>query len=115
MVISFIHKGNTLIAALSGEIDHHSAESIRIKIDNKLDELGEINLLFDFYDVNFMDSSGIGVVIGRYKKISEYGGHVGIINLKPEIKRIFELGGLFRIIREYKNSDDAIMSFKRGM
>lgn len=111
MVLNFINKGMLLIAVLSGEMDHHSAESIRIKIDNKLEELGDVNLLFDFSGVNFMDSSGIGVVIGRYKKISEYGGQVGIINLKPEIRRVFEIGGLFRIIKEYRNAEDALKSF----
>lgn len=111
MVLNFINKGKLLQAVLSGELDHHSAESVRVKLDNKLEELGEVNLLFDFSGVNFMDSSGIGVVIGRYKKISEYGGKVGIINLKPEIKRIFEMGGLFRIIKEYRSAEDALKSF----
>jgi stage II sporulation protein AA (anti-sigma F factor antagonist) len=111
MVLNFINKGKLLIAVLSGELDHHSAESVRLKLDNKLEELGEVNLVFDFSGVNFMDSSGLGAVIGRYKKISEYGGKVGIINLKPEIKRIFEMGGLFRIIKEYKSAEDALKNF----
>lgn len=111
MLINFVKNGKLLIAVLSGELDHHSAESVRVKIDNKLEELGEVNLLFDFSGVNFMDSSGIGVVIGRYKKISEYGGKVGIINLKPEIKRVFQVGGLFRIINEYSDAEDALKSF----
>lgn len=115
MIINFINKGKLLISVLSGELDHHSAESVRIKIDNKLDELGKVNLLFDFSGVNFMDSSGIGVVIGRYKKISEYGGKVGIINLKPEIKRIFEIGGLFRIVKEYKSAAEALVNIQGGM
>lgn len=108
MFLKFSKKDNTLIATLSGELDHHSAESVRVKIDSKIDEYGIKNLIFDFSEVNFMDSSGIGVVLGRYKKISEYGGKVGIINLKPQIKRIFELGGLFKVIKEYKNVEDAI-------
>ena len=111
MLINFVKNGKLLIAVLSGELDHHSAESVRVKIDNKLEELVEVNLLFDFSGVNFMDSSGIGVVIGRYKKISEYGGKVGIINLKPEIKRVFQVGGLFRIINEYSDAEDALKSF----
>lgn len=111
MVLNFINKGKLLITVMSGELDHHSAESVRIKIDNKLDELGKVNLLFDFSGVNFMDSSGIGIVIGRYRKISEYGGQIGIINLKPDIKRIFEMGGLFRIVKEYRNVEEALKCF----
>ncbi|MCX7883771.1 MAG: anti-sigma F factor antagonist [Caloramator sp.] len=111
MLLKFSKRDNTLIVFMAGELDHHSAENVRIKIDNKIDEFGIKNLIFDFSDVNFMDSSGIGVVIGRYKKIMEYGGKVGIVSLKPNIKRVFELGGLFKIIKEYKNIEEAIESF----
>ncbi|SKA79654.1 anti-anti-sigma regulatory factor, SpoIIAA [Caloramator quimbayensis] len=111
MLLKFSKRGNTLIVSMCGELDHHSAENVRAKIDNKIDEFGIKNLIFDFSDVNFMDSSGIGVVIGRYKKITEYGGRVGIVSLKPNIKRVFELGGLFKIIKEYKNIEEAIESF----
>lgn len=111
MLLKFSKRDNTLIVAMAGELDHHSSENVRAKIDNKIDEFGIKNLIFDFSDVNFMDSSGIGVVIGRYKKIMEYGGKVGIVSLKPNIKRVFELGGLFKIIKEYKNIEEAIASF----
>lgn len=107
MNLRFQHKGKTLIVGISGELDHHSSEAIRIKIDNKIDELGIMNLIIDFSEVNFMDSSGIGVVIGRYRRITECGGKLSIVNLKPQIRKVFELGGLFSIIKEYKNIDEA--------
>lgn len=107
MLLKFNAIGTTLVVGLSGELDHHSAESVRIKIDNKIEELGINNLVFDFGGVNFMDSSGIGVIIGRYRKVSEYGGKVGITNLRPQIKKVFELGGLFRIIKEYSDVEQA--------
>lgn len=110
MKLGFKKRGNALIVMVTGEIDHHSAESIRIKIDNKIEEDGALNLIIDFSEVNFMDSSGIGVIIGRYKKISEVNGKLIIVNPKPQIRRVFELGGLFNIIKEYKNIDEAIMS-----
>lgn len=110
MVIRFKERNGTLIVHMSGELDHHSAEESRIRIDNKIDELGVHSILFDFSGVNFMDSSGIGVVIGRYKKVSDFGGRTGIINMKPAIKRIFEMGGLFKIIKEYKSLEEALES-----
>jgi stage II sporulation protein AA (anti-sigma F factor antagonist) len=110
MLLRFEQKGNILIIVMNGELDHHSSENVRVKIDNKIDELGSKNLIFDFSGVNFMDSSGIGVILGRYKKVTEYGGKAAIINLKPNIKRVFELSGLFRIINEYKNVDAAVVN-----
>lgn len=111
MLLKFSQRSSTLIVNMAGELDHHSAENVRMKIDNKIDELGTMNLIFDFSGVNFMDSSGIGVVIGRYKKVMEYGGKVAIVNLKPQIKKVFELGGLFKIIKEYKDIEEAALSF----
>jgi stage II sporulation protein AA (anti-sigma F factor antagonist) len=110
MILKFEKKGNILLIIMNGELDHHSSENVRVKIDNKIDELGSKNLIFDFSGVNFMDSSGIGVIIGRYKKVSEFGGKAAIINLKPNIKRVFELSGLFKIINEYKNIDAAVVN-----
>lgn len=110
MVLKFNTIGRTLVVSMSGELDHHSAESVRIKIDNKIEEFGVNNLIFDFSGVNFMDSSGIGVIIGRYRKVSEYGGRVAITNLKPQIKKVFELGGLFKIIKEYNDINEAAAS-----
>lgn len=110
MNVRFQQRGNTLVVSIDGELDHHSSESIRIKIDNKIDELGIVNLVMDFSKVNFMDSSGIGVVIGRYRKVSEFGGKLLVIHLKGQIRKVFELGGLFNIIKEGKNIEDAVMS-----
>ncbi|MEG0006343.1 MAG: anti-sigma factor antagonist, partial [Clostridium sp.] len=70
MYINFDRHDSTLVTTLVGELDHHNAEIVRIKIDNKIEELGSQNIVFDFNGVNFMDSSGIGVVMGRFRKLS---------------------------------------------
>lgn len=111
MQLFFDRKDDVLIIKLMGELDHHSAEEVRIKIDNKIDETGLNKVVFDFSGVNFMDSSGIGVIIGRYKKVKELNGKVAIISLKPHVKKIFELGGLFKIIKEYDNLQKALLEF----
>lgn len=111
MLLRFSKSDNTLIIYMKGELDHHTSENVRIKIDNKIDETGVKNLVLEFSDVSFMDSSGIGVVIGRYRKVSEYGGKVAIVGLRPEIRRVFELSGMFKIIKEYKDLENAILSF----
>ncbi|TDT50802.1 anti-sigma F factor antagonist [Fonticella tunisiensis] len=110
MNLKFSQKKGALVVTMLGELDHHSAERVRIKIDNKIDELGVKNLILDFSGVNFMDSSGIGVVIGRFRKVSEWGGKVAIVNLASPVKKVFELGGLFKIIKEYRDIDEAVLN-----
>lgn len=108
MYISFEERGSTLIAFLSGELDHHSAVEVRAKIDDRLDRYNFKNLIMNFNKVSFMDSSGIGVVIGRYKRLERTGGAVAITNLNESVKRVFDLTGLFKIIKLYSSIDDAL-------
>ena len=67
-------------------------------------------IIFDFEYVNFMDSSGIGVIIGRYKKIASHGGRVSVINMNSRLKKLFNLSGMNKIISMYDNFEDAINS-----
>lgn len=108
MVLFYDMIGKTLVVHMKGELDHHSAEYVRIKVDEKLDEKGAKNIIFDFSEVNFMDSSGIGVVLGRYRKVHDAYGKAGVINLKSSIKKIFDMGGLFKVVTLYENLQDAV-------
>ena len=69
-----VEEKSKLTAYISGEIDHHSAKSIRKEIDINVEKLKPTDLYLDFSKVDFMDSSGIGLVMGRYKLQSERGG-----------------------------------------
>lgn len=69
MEIIYEMTGNTLTAQLMGELDHHAAAKVRSEIDDTMDSYGAKNLIFDFSKVTFMDSAGIGVVLGRYKRL----------------------------------------------
>lgn len=108
MNIQFEEKKNILIASLVGELDHHSAAEVRSKIDDRLEKTNYKNLILNFYGVTFMDSSGIGVVIGRYKKLNMKKGKVSITNVNESVKRVFELSGLFKIIGLYDNVENAV-------
>ena len=88
---------NTVIARLSGEVDHHNAKSIRDDIDLAIDRHHPTRLILDFDGVTFMDSSGIGLVIGRYNSIKQYGGTVIIENTGSQIKKVMRLAGLDRL------------------
>lgn len=108
MYLRFSKEGNTLIIGLNGELDHHSAEEVRNKIDDRIDRDKINKLILDFSGVTFMDSSGIGVVIGRYKKLNMRDGVVCIAEINNNVKRVFELSGLFKIIKAYNTVEEAL-------
>lgn len=107
MYLNFKNIGQKLVVYMTGELDHHSAEEVRIKIDDRLERENINYLIMDFSGVTFMDSSGIGAVIGRYKKISAKGGKVSVTRVNEPIKRVFELSGLFKIISLYESVEEA--------
>lgn len=110
MILRFDNIEDKLIVELMGELDHHNASEVRNKIDDMLDRDNINKLIMNFSGVSFMDSSGIGAVIGRYKKLSMKGGKLCITNLKPSVKRVFELSGLFKIIDIYDDVEQGIKS-----
>lgn len=93
-------KDRTLVVNLDGDLDHHLSQLIRIPIDEKIDKNGIDAVVFDFKNTGFMDSSGIGLIMGRYKLLSRKGGKVFVTNVSPAIKRIFEISGLYKIVCE---------------
>ena len=90
--------GTTLVAKLDGELDQSCAAEIREKIDKDINMHSIINLVMDFDRVDFMDSSGIGMLIGRYKLIKARGGKMLIIRTSPQVDKIIELSGLKGLI-----------------
>ncbi|MBE6839159.1 MAG: STAS domain-containing protein [Ruminococcus sp.] len=89
--------GKSVIAYISGEIDHHSAAAIRKVIDSEIEKNAANLLTLDFSDVTFMDSSGIGLVMGRYRLIKGYNGKVIVQNPPAAIKRVMRLSGIDKI------------------
>ena len=90
---------NLIIVRLRGDLDHHVAREIKDEIDGLI-ILKRINrIAFDFRNVGFMDSSGIGLIMGRYKKIKSMDGEIYVSNLGVAIQRIFKLSGLFKITK----------------
>ena len=87
------------VATLNGEIDHHNAKEIREKLDRFIIANQPKELAIDFADISFMDSSGVGLIMGRYKLISECGGRLVVKNPRQYIKRVFKISGIERIVR----------------
>lgn len=94
--------GNLIVAYLIGEIDHHTAGVIRDRIDNTLSLKKPQHLILDFKNVTFMDSSGIGLVMGRYRLMQNFHGTLEIRNVTLQTKKLMELAGLgsIAIIKE---------------
>lgn len=98
---------NCLLVTMGGELDHHSSEEAREKVDKFFERSGCRNIIFDFTRVTFMDSSGIGMIIGRYKNTEKCGGILSIVGMNDELSRIFHLSGLAKIVRCYASLADA--------
>lgn len=98
MDIKIENIGTTLVAKLTGELDHHTAPDLRDALDREMALNNTVNIVLDFDGVTFMDSSGIGVIVGRYKQISARGGKVMVIRVKPQVDKILEISGLKKIL-----------------
>lgn len=106
--ISVLIKNKTLIVSLAGELDHHSAKEVKDMVEEVIKNRGVQNLIFDFSKLSFMDSSGIGVVIGRYKLISAIGGNVAIVSRSRNIDRLLKMSGITKIISTYDSLKSAL-------
>ena len=94
----FNKKDNVLYLEITEEIDHHTTEKIRRLMDNEITRFMPRKIVFDFSKVSFMDSAGIGLLIGRYKLIKLLGGTAEIINTNKSIAKVLEMSGILKII-----------------
>lgn len=101
-----------LIIRLNGELDHHNAIQIKEKADRLIERNHIKHIIFDFTGSGFMDSAGIGVIMGRYKKVIFIGGRIAVASVNSVVDRIFRLSGLYKIIEKYDSVESALNSMK---
>lgn len=94
MNVKISHFENEITACISGEIDHHTAKDIREAIDGSAEKARPAVLNLDFSEVQFMDSSGIGLIMGRYRQMELLGGSLKVVNVPPHLQRIVALSGV---------------------
>lgn len=94
MNVKTVYDKGELTALLFGEIDHHTARDIRQCIDSDIEKHHPEKLSLDFRRVKFMDSSGIGLIMGRYRMMQLVGGTVELVNVPPHLERLIELSGV---------------------
>ena len=97
-MFSYEVRRNTLTVWLDGELDDRAAGRLRTEIDAIMDESRVKRLVFDVSDLDFMDSSGIGLIIGRYKKLSQRGGSAAVKGMDRRIDRLFQMSGVYQVV-----------------
>ncbi len=108
MEIKLLGEKRAVLVKIDGELDHHIAGSLREAVDSKIRCTNAVNVIFDFSNVGFMDSSGIGVIMGRYRAVKTLGGTVVIFGQNMQIKRIVEMSGIDKIVKIADTLDGAL-------
>ena len=98
MESKFYEKDKLLVFKITEEIDDFSVQMIRRKADYEIERYLPKRVVFDFDSVTFMDSAGIGLIIGRYKFANMLGGKLEVTNLTNSVKKIFEMSGILKLI-----------------
>ena len=91
--------GEVVTAYLSGELDHHTAKEMREAIDTAVELNMPTLLILDFKDITFMDSSGIGLIMGRYRNLQKTGAELHITETSPNIYKVFHLAGIEKLAK----------------
>lgn len=104
----FLIENDILIVRLKGELDHHEASALRSSWQHVIQENNIRHIILNLDQLAFMDSSGLGVILGRYKEIQQANGEMIICAISPIVKRLFDMSGLFKIMREARGEEDAL-------
>jgi len=108
MTLQLETMGSALVAKPDCEIDYLSAERLRAQIDAAFEKSPCRHIVLDFSQVGFMDSSGIGMIIGRYKNAEKRGGKMALSGMSDEMGRLFTISGLAKIISRTATVEDAL-------
>ena len=92
-------KQDVLCIRLGGELDHHTADELREQAANVIERNNIRHIVLNLEHLSFMDSSGLGVILGRYKQIKQVHGEMVVCAISPALQRLFDLSGLFKIIK----------------
>ncbi len=107
---SFLYeiKGRVLVIHLPEELDHHNSRNLRYETDLLLAENYISRIVFDFSKTAFMDSTGIGILLNRYKEMQRSGGTVAVYGVKAGILRLLNLGGITKLISRFETKEAAV-------
>lgn len=107
MNLELEYRQGVLFVRPCGELDMNITDEFRNSLEDSLKKNLVNHLIFNLEHVSFIDSSGLGVILGRYKRLVQQGGRVSLVGIQPQVRRILDLSGLLTIMREYKNEEEA--------
>lgn len=108
MELNFKKSNKTIIILIEGEIDHHTSKELRRQTESAFTQMGGRNIVFGFERVTFMDSSGIGMLIGRYKQLQAMGGRIAIACTNEKIREIIHISGLTMLLPSFDTIEEAL-------
>ncbi len=111
---SFEVSNGVMIYYLPRELDHYMAEKLKKSSENVFREEKIKYLIFDFENTEFMDSSGIGLITGRFRKVYDKGGMVYVVNVRPAIDKILNMSGIYRILCKKETKEEIINEMIEG-
>ena len=98
MNLKLLEEDGVLVAAVTGEIDHHNALLLREKVDRQIAAMRPPELRIDLSGVDFMDSSGLGFIMGRYRSMAGLGGRVSVKGAKGRVEAVLQMAGAYRYV-----------------
>jgi stage II sporulation protein AA (anti-sigma F factor antagonist) len=107
-MLKYIRTGTVLTVMLEGELDQNSSQVIREELDNLIEDTRIRHLTLDMRALTFMDSSGIGVIIGRYRTLARRGGGVSVTGESDHIRRVMKLTGLYTILENSRGEASSL-------
>ena len=108
LTVGLYFKNDILILRLRGELDEVSVSDLRMKISNYIDSYKINHLVINFKDLNFLDSSGIGFIIGRYHQLKFKDGDITLCQLNPKIEKIIYISGLAKICK-IRDTEESVL------
>jgi anti-anti-sigma factor len=102
--------GSSASVALSGELDHDTADLLRQQLDRCLDDLGRVHLILDLTDLQFCDSTGLNVLLGARLRAEPRGGAVHLAAMRPAVARVFEVTGAAAVFQVHESVAEALAS-----
>lgn len=112
MKVAKKYSGNILVVEVIGELDHHTASTLKTEIEGELKKGVVRNIVLNLSGLNFMDSSGLGVLLGRYKELSKWQGKMLVYGLQPVVDKMFRLSGLNRLIPVHRDLESCLRALE---
>lgn len=112
MLMTTKENNGILVVHLRGELDHHAVETMRQEIETEILQTRYQALVMSCGNIDFMDSSGLGLILGRFRTMTDQGGKMVLCEVSPALRRLFEMSGLLKVLPVYASEEDAVRAVK---